>query len=480
MTRRFGRAFTAVGGQLCILAANLVGLAVLARILSKADFGLYAYVLFITTVPALVLEASLSVLAVRHNPLPQRATAAALLFYAAASITAVIGLSTLVFLFGIGVGRSNALLVSVVSLAIAVRGVAALPLGVLRRQGNVSRAVIVETLSTSFGVGVVPCLSALLGAGLWSLPLGLIAHGFLRVAVSISFWPPMKFDHAVIAEIGALSRLSSGAGLASAMNYLGQNVDTLVVGNLLGQASLGVYSRGYSLATIPLRLYDSIHHMLLFPEMARAASEGYLNKTVQDMIIASLVFGSTLAAAVIFSANEIVYVVLGPLWSETTVVLQILALALPARLALRCCEGAAIVRERVFGPIWRYGGLAALTFILLVFIGKDLATTAIAVCLATWFVALVSICAACRLLGNSMLRVTRCAFAAFAVPSVVLLLARSLASNDGMSVVAILAVGIGKGICAAALTVAVVTVLMGRLARKELLRRFRPPVPHAM
>ena len=354
-----------------------------------------------------------------------------------------------------------------------MRGFASLPLGILRRQGKVELAVTVETASAVIGVGIVPCVGAILGAGLWSLPFGLAAHALIRLGSCLTYWPAMRFDRSIPREARGMAGLAGGSGLASAMNYLAQNVDTFVVGTLLGAPALGVYSRGYGLATIPLRLYDSVHTMIFFPEMARAASDGDLRDTTQTLSIAALTIGTVMAAAVSGASTEIVHVVLGPNWNEAAIVLQLLAMALPARLMLRVLEGAAIVSAQVYGPSLRYAGLAVLTLALLLGLaGQGLAAVALGVSGATWIMAFVSLFLVCRALDFPAMLIARCGLAAFLVSGFASWAGGQIPVADGDLIITAL-VGIGKGVAAALLAILGITLLIGGASRRLIRSRIQ-------
>ena len=422
-----GRLFAALLpalGQIAVLLANLAAIGLLARILSKADFGIYAYSLVLVTVPALVLEAGLSVVALRHHPLSrERAGGMLALFLLGALVVPVLALPPLIWLDAV-VGPLAFLLV--IYAAVALRALTAVPQSVLRRQGRINRVVVVDTLAGIVGLGAAPIALGLAGYGIWSLAIGLVLQAFIRAAGMAAGWPSVSIGRSALTEIRGVMRLGTGAGIASAMNYAAQNVSSVVLMPLLGPAALGVYSRGYSIAAIPTRLYDAVHQMFLFPGMAAAGEDrAALAEATARACIAALSVGTIMAAAGIWAAPELVAILLGPSWGEAVPVLQVLLIALPARLLLRSAEGASLMLNQVLGPSLRYGTLAIVTAAALAVVADHgLTAVAIAVSALTWAVTLLSLGA---VVNAGVLSVRLCAPAIMA--SLLLLLTSHYAAN---------------------------------------------------
>lgn len=454
--------------QVLALAANLAAIAILARLLSKTDFGVYAYVLALTTLPMLVAEASLGTLAVRRHPLPGADLTVAMVLYAAYCVVAFVLLLVVAPALGFDPGFDMRPILAMVVTALAVRGSAALPLGVMRREGRVGVAVAAETASVVVGVAVVPCIVAGMGGGLWALPAGLAAQAAIRWGATLAAWPRPAATGLTVGRIVDVLGLTVGVGLSSAMNFLGQNVGTFWIGNLLGAAPLGIYSRAYSLASVPLRLYDSVHQMLLFPELARETEKARLADRASALAAAALGVGAALGCAVVSASAEIVTILLGKDWRDVTPVLQWLAVALPARAALRALEGAAIVADRPFGSTWRYLVLAvASSLAVLAVKGEGLAAISAALAATTWCLAGLSLIAVRRLLSMPLGPLMRAGAGALLATLATLLVVWKAPADPDAGVATQAAFAVVKGSMAGALGLLAVVAAAGRPLRRE-------------
>lgn len=138
----------------------------------------------------------------------------------------------------------------------------------LERARDYRRRAARDSAATLLGTAVAVGL-AWAGAG-WQ---ALVAQRVVASAASAVFlwtavaWRPrLRFDRAALAGL-----LAFGLPLAgwTALTWISNNVDSLLVGRLLGPVALGTYTLAYSVARGPGQLVQAILGGVLLPELAR-------------------------------------------------------------------------------------------------------------------------------------------------------------------------------------------------------------------
>lgn len=132
---------------------------------------------------------------------------------------------------------------------------------------------------------------------------------------------------------GARAAFSFGGAVfvTNIVNWLLNNIDRIVIGRVLNAQSVGLYTAGYNLATLPNALLLNTLQSVLFASSARLQSDrerlaaGYrqIFSAVWVLLLPAFVFLACLAPA-------LVALLYGPRWSDSAHVLSVLFLAMPA------------------------------------------------------------------------------------------------------------------------------------------------------
>ena len=116
-----------------------------------------------------------------------------------------------------------------------------------------------------------------------------------------------------------------GMSLNQVVNYAARYGDNLVVGRWLGTATLGLYSRAYSLMMLPQTYFTMALSSVLFPAFCeggddpRRLARGYLLAVQVSAIIAA-----PMMVVMIVAAPHLVVALYGPAWVGAVVPMQIL------------------------------------------------------------------------------------------------------------------------------------------------------------
>jgi PST family polysaccharide transporter len=195
----------------------------------------------------------------------------------------------------------------------------------LVRDMRFRRLEISQMASTLVGA-VVGVTLALADYGPWAIigqQLAETATLTLLLGLVASWRPSATFS------IASLRRLGGFAGNVFGENLLyqaGRNVNSLLIGRVLGPASAGTYSLATNIILVPFSRIASPLQQVFFPAFSRISDD---RERLADMWIRAtrLVGAFSIPALVGLAvvAPDFVQVVLGPRWAGATTVIQILA-----------------------------------------------------------------------------------------------------------------------------------------------------------
>ena len=314
-------------------AASLAILAVLSRLLTPADFGILALALVFVTVAQVLGHRSLGSAIVQRDELGARHVAAALTLSSAAGAV----LAGALWLLAPAIGRlfpepALAPALGALSLAVAISGLATVPEFLLRRRLRFRALAAAELSSQVLGYGLVAITMAAHGFGVWALVWGTLARQGVFATAVLMAAPRLPRPGLAWRETGEVLRAGAGFSSIAFFVLVARHGSRLVVGRVLGAASLGHYTRATTLAVLAGHP-GQIVTRVLFPAMAQRQHRTdrlgavYLHGTE---CLALLALPAALMLAV--SAPEIVAVVLGAQWDPAVPVLQILAAGAPLRI----------------------------------------------------------------------------------------------------------------------------------------------------
>lgn len=331
-----GGAVAGVGGKIATLVAGIGSAAILARLLTPHEYGLFGLITICQATSQLVPQ-SISTAMIRQKDAGPEDVGAGV---------------TLILLTGIFMAGVLVLLRHVVSsffdaeLARPLLFLAAiLPLvsltayfdGLLARTFEFKKNALFSFLSTVLGQTLVSVVLAYLGFGVWALLYGMAAAGVVRLGLQLSTGTWRRLTPGRVSL-----RLASQSGsifLLNVWNYLGRNADNMIVGKVLGTDSLGIYQRAYTLMMRPVDLFGGVTTSVFFPLMASIQSDVPRLKSAytRGFALASLL-GLPTSAFLSVHAGEVIELLYGPRWIGVIAPFRVLALGLYFRLGYRISD----------------------------------------------------------------------------------------------------------------------------------------------
>jgi PST family polysaccharide transporter len=314
-------------GKVCAQVYGVVVIIVLTRMLSPADFGLIGMIIVLTGFVTLFGEFGFGPALVQRKDVEER------------HFSSIFWLNLLagVVLCGL-VAASSPLIASfygepelvpltiVISLNFLIVPLATVPRALLERALDFRALALVE-IAAVFVSGTVALVMALVGFGVWSLVAQtLVAAATNVVAVLfLSSWRPRRqLDKQAIRDLLKFSANLFGFNI---MNYWARQVDDLLIGRVFGAASLGFYTRAYTIMLMPLREISGVFTRVMFPVMSTIQDD---TPRIRSMylqclsMIALLTFPLMIWLAV--DADAFIRVLFGEQWLEMTMVFRIMCI----------------------------------------------------------------------------------------------------------------------------------------------------------
>jgi lipopolysaccharide exporter len=221
-------------------------------------------------------------------------------------------------------------IVPVIALTFIFGGISTTALATLRRAMHFRDVAMIDVASFLASYGLVGLTLAYRGYGVWSLVAATVTQSFLAGAGYL-----VRGRHPILPfpareSFDPILHFGSRVSLASLLEYLNANLDTIGVGRLLGPGPLGYYSRALSLSNLPTyNLQVSLSRVLLpafaqqqesKPKLKEAYLAGFM---MLGMLVIPVGWGVGAASI------EVTSILLGPAWLPVIPLLAITSLAAP-------------------------------------------------------------------------------------------------------------------------------------------------------
>lgn len=133
---------------------------------------------------------------------------------------------------------------------------------------------VIDFLSVIFNT-IITLLLAFLGYGVFSIIWGTITESIIRSFllswVGFHNWKPMlRLNMSEISKFLKFGVFQMGD---RGLNYIGWQIDKLIMGRILGPSALGTYNIAYTLAIYPLQAISPIINQVVFPLFSKIQFE---------------------------------------------------------------------------------------------------------------------------------------------------------------------------------------------------------------
>lgn len=308
--------------QLVSWAATVV----VARLLTPDDFGLVGMAQVFVGLVAIFSEFGLATAIIAHLELTDEQVAQL------NAVAVLIGIAALLITCAAARPLGQFFLapelppvVVATSAVFAISALRTVPQALLQRELKFRYLAITESIQGVMVAGIT-LLFAILGFRYWALVLGVVFGNVIGTAVAV-YGRPCPFARPHLKTLASILTVS-GHLLIGRFSYWAQtNIDSAIIGRLLGRGPLGVYSMAMTLASLPLDKITVLLNQVSPPFLAAAQSD---RRAVRHLILvltgvlAIIVF--PIAAGIALVAEESVLLVLGLQWIDVVGPLRLLAI----------------------------------------------------------------------------------------------------------------------------------------------------------
>ena len=315
-----------LGAQGANLLLRVAVLMVLARLLGPKDFGLVGMVTAFTGILTLFRDFGLSAAAVQRPTVSEEQIST--LFWINVLLGALLGVLMAAMAPAIAAFYHESRLIAVT--VVLATGLLFNAAGIqhsalLQRQMRFTALAVISVLSLIVG-SAIAIGGAEAGYGYWAL-VGMSVT--TPLIATIGFWvttgwvPGMPQRRA---EIRSMLQFGGTLTLNGILAYLAYNAEKVMIGRFWGADAIGIYGGAYYLVTLPTDNLNSAVGEVAFSALSRLQHDpmrfrSYFLKGF------SLILGLTLPitfACALF-ADDIVFVLLGPKWTDAAAIVRLIA-----------------------------------------------------------------------------------------------------------------------------------------------------------
>lgn len=307
-------------------AITLVRIAILARLLTPSQFGVFGIASLILAFLEVLTETGINVFLIQEEKEVKYFNSAWLVSIVRGIVLTLI----IIFLTPLIISFFNAPEAYTVLLLIAlvpfVRGFINPAIITLQKELQFKKEFYFRLIIFLFDSSIVS-LTAFVSRNPLSFVWGIMAGALLEVILSFIFIRPTPRINIEGEKIKKIIHRGKWVTLSGIFTYLAQEGDNLVVGKFLGTGSLGIYQNAYKLSTLPISEITDVISKVVFPVYTKIARDRrrLLSAFRKTLLINS--FAVIILSMILFIlAEPIILALLGNRWEAAIPVVRILSI----------------------------------------------------------------------------------------------------------------------------------------------------------
>lgn len=367
--RTLGDVSWLMAGRLGSACLGAISTAILARLLTPGEFGAVAAALVVTSLAAAIFESSYGLNLIRRNTTRPEDVRTTLTFGFILSGTAcgivILSAPRVEDFFGFD-GLAQVL--SVLALTLPMRCIFSVATSQLQIEGKFNLMARSAFLSTFVGSLLIGVPLGILGAGIWALVVATLSSSALECALLAWF---ARLPIRPLIERRALREIASTSifNLATILNTSTNSALTAIVGRSLGDASLGIYSRGSKLFELFVTATASQMAQVFIPMYSQSREDPNAGRATMRAVLELLYpVYAVVSLLAVFHAPLVVKVLLGDQWGKAVPVVAVLFASIFPRCISKAYENysvangvlrATVVRQAIYAGAVVVGALFA-------------------------------------------------------------------------------------------------------------------------
>ena len=320
-----------IAAQICRFVLQLGSTAVLARLLTPADYGLIAKVTVFVGFISLFKDLGLSAATIQKAEVTQNQVSN--LFWVNVAISGAIMLlaAALAPVVAWLYGEPRLTWITIVlASGFIFGGLTVQHQALLRRQMRFTSLATIEIVSMLVGIAIA-IVWAIYKQDYWALVLMQLAS---TITIMVGVWFACGWRPSLPKRYsGAGSLLAFGSHMTgfNILNYFSRNLDNVLIGlnerdKKPEDAELGFYAKAYQLLLMPLDQINGPVGKVALPTLSRLQGEperyrAYYSKAIRLLVT----LGMPLVAFMFVAADKLILTMLGPQWTEAILIFRLLA-----------------------------------------------------------------------------------------------------------------------------------------------------------
>ncbi|ADQ79115.1 polysaccharide biosynthesis protein [Paludibacter propionicigenes WB4] len=371
----FGIIYTAIAKYSNVFLSISIG-AILARILSPAEFGIVAIVTVFVSFFNLLSDFGIGPAVVQNQDLSEN------------DINSIFSFSVILGILFAGLFFFAASIISnfynepklvnisrLLSLAILFYSFQVVPYALCEKKLQFKKIGIISVVVQLFS-GSLAIVLAHKGFSYYAIVFKSIFDGFVTFIIYY-FLSPVKIVLKInINSIRKILRFSLFQFMFNFINYFSRNADNLLIGKYFSSTALGYYDKSYRLMTMPVANLTHVITPVLMPILSKYQNDKEtVYNTYLKVVRILATIGFPLSVFLYFSASEIINIMYGSQWNQSIPVFKLLALTVGIQMVLSTTGSIFQVINRT--DLLFYSGFLSAIFMVSgivygVFFGKNL------------------------------------------------------------------------------------------------------------
>lgn len=326
--------FTAVSKYANIVVSLLVT-AVLSRLLVPEQFGVVALATVVISFLTIFADVGLTATIIQYKDLKKEELNSlfSLSFYFALILSLLVFVSA-----GYLAKYYNEVLLQPVCQWLAVNlfftTIAVVPNAMFYRE-KLFKQIAIRTSIVQLVGGSLAVLWAIMYAEVYALVVGPVLSSILLFFISYRRFPLHFKARFSLHSIAHTFSYSLYQFLFNIINFFSRNMDTLVIGKVLGPSVLGYYDKAYRLMSLPLQNITQVITPVLHPLLSgRSTERDYLMRSNESMGKILALIGFPMSIWLYFVAEELILLFFGPQWHAAVPAFSLLSLTVGIQLVL--------------------------------------------------------------------------------------------------------------------------------------------------
>jgi O-antigen/teichoic acid export membrane protein len=326
---------TVVKGSLALVLSqgisfglSMANTLVLARLLTPLDFGIIGMVTVVINFIGLFKDAGLSTATVQNNVIDSKQISTLFWINAGISIFLAIGILLASPLIAAFYKKPELTGVTVVlAITFMAEGTIIQHRALLQRHLKFTSLAIIDIMA-QISMILVAIVLAALGFRYWALVGGTIAS--ITTLILLTFyscpWTPSKMHKGT----GVRNMLKFGGRLtvSNFVHYLSRNLDSMLIGRVIGAEPLGLYSKGFSLLMTPLNQIRAPLTTLSLPVLSSLKNDNARYQSYfRQLLDISISLALPISVYCFLEGEFLIRILMGQKWMGAVPVFKILSVA---------------------------------------------------------------------------------------------------------------------------------------------------------